>query len=131
MPPASSSTIRRRDFLKLAGAATAFSLTPNAFAGPQHNVTILIDAQDAVASSEPVKLAAEQVRKAIAAKGATAQIKCFPQSQCGIHFLYFSDKYCVGHDERLSINRFDRRCGEFAHDSRTLGWSARDLDFHC
>lgn len=74
MPPQSSSTIQRRDFLKLAGAATAFSLTPNAFAGPQHNVTVLIDANDPVASSEPVKWAAEQVRKAIAARGATAQI---------------------------------------------------------
>ncbi|MEP6756462.1 MAG: hypothetical protein ABJA67_13235, partial [Chthonomonadales bacterium] len=75
MSPESSSTIQRRDFLKLAGAAAALSLTHNAVAGPQRRLTIVIDADDSAASSEPVKWAVGQLQKALAAKGAMAQVR--------------------------------------------------------
>ncbi len=51
MPTDSRSAIQRRDFLKIAGAATAFSLAPGALAAPSRRVTIIIDADDPAASS--------------------------------------------------------------------------------
>ena len=58
------SGIRRRDFLKAAGAVTAFGLAHSAFAEAGGRVFILIDAGDAIASAAPVRRAAERLRNA-------------------------------------------------------------------
>ena len=67
----SLSAIQRRDFLKAAGAVTLFSLTHSALAEAGGRVSILIDANDPIASSAPVKRAAERLQKALSAKGVT------------------------------------------------------------
>jgi hypothetical protein len=79
-------TMRRREFLKLAGALSAANLTHGALAAPVRRFAITIDAQDPVASSQPVRWAAEQLREAIAAKGATCEIVEAPQQVRGAAF---------------------------------------------
>jgi hypothetical protein len=69
-----TSAIQRRDFLKIAGAVTVSSLAPAALAAPGSRISILVDAGDPVASAGPVKRAAAQLRKALAAKGATCEM---------------------------------------------------------
>ena len=63
------SAIQRREFLKAAGAITVLGLTHTAFAAAGGEVSILIDGKDAIASSAPVKRAAERLAKALADKG--------------------------------------------------------------
>ena len=65
----SLSTLRRRDFLKLAGATTILGFSHSALAAAGGRVSILVDGSDPIASSTPVKRAAEQLSKALAAKG--------------------------------------------------------------
>ena len=67
-------SIERRQFLKAAGAATVLGLSQTAFAAPGGRTSIFIDGNNNVATSEPVKRAAEQLRKALAAKGVNCQI---------------------------------------------------------
>jgi len=74
MTPDALSHIQRRDFLKLAGAATLGGLTHNAFAAPTHRISVIVDANNPVASSDPVKWAAGQLRRALISKGATCEI---------------------------------------------------------
>jgi hypothetical protein len=66
--------IRRREFLKLAGAISAANLTHGARAAPSGRFAITIDPQDSTAAAPPVRWAAEQLRAAIAAKGAQCRI---------------------------------------------------------
>ena len=66
--------MQRRDFLKLTGATTALSLTHSALAGPSRRISIVVDANDSIASSDPVKRAAGQLRKALLAKGVMCEI---------------------------------------------------------
>ncbi|MDQ2840065.1 MAG: hypothetical protein M3Y72_03305 [Acidobacteriota bacterium] len=66
--------IQRRDFLKLAGAMTAFGFGGSALAALGGRVAIVIDANDPVASSGPVKWAAGQLRQALSAKGSLSGI---------------------------------------------------------
>lgn len=87
MSPDSMSAIRRRDFLKLAGAMTALSLTPSALAGAVQRVAVVIDADDPAASSDSVKWAAGQLQKALAAKGVTAQISSSASQAAGSTFF--------------------------------------------
>ncbi len=70
----SLSALKRRDFLKLAGAATVAGLTHNALAAPGGRITILTDADNTIASAAPVNRAAEQLRKALVAKGVKCEI---------------------------------------------------------
>lgn len=65
----SFAVIQRREFLKAAGAVTVCGLTHAAMATPGSSISILLDSNDPVASSGPVKRAAEQLRKALSAKG--------------------------------------------------------------
>jgi len=69
-----SAVIERRQFLKAAGAASVLGLSRTAFAAPGGRTSILIDANDSGAASGPVKRAAEQLRRALAAKGVNCQI---------------------------------------------------------
>src|ERR1035441_4138864 len=65
----SLSTVRRRDFLKLAGATTILGFSHSALAAAGGRVSILVDGSDPIASSAPVKRAVERLSKALAAKG--------------------------------------------------------------
>ncbi len=65
---------QRREFLKAAGAVTVLGLTNTAMAAPGGRISILGDGSDPVASSAPVKRAAERLRKALAGKGLNCTI---------------------------------------------------------
>jgi hypothetical protein len=68
--------MKRREFLKVAGAASAVSLARGVGAAPAPapSFIISIDDRDPVANAAPVRWAAEQLRAAIAVKGALCQI---------------------------------------------------------
>jgi hypothetical protein len=74
MASTSLSTIQRRDFLKFVGAIAAVSVTDSALAAPSRRVRILIDAEDPVASSEPVSWAVGKLRQSLTAKGTLSEI---------------------------------------------------------
>ena len=67
------SKIPRRDFLKLAGAASAASVTQGAFAETDRHFSIVIDAEDKIASARPVRWAADQLAHALKEKGAEVE----------------------------------------------------------
>ena len=87
MPLESISKFHRRDFLKLAGATTAVGLTHSAFAASSRRVTIIIEADDLVASSAPVKWAAGELQKALSAHGVICQIASSPSQAEGSSFF--------------------------------------------
>jgi len=66
--------MRRRDFLKIAGAAAVGGLSRGAMAAAAGGIFVLVDAGDAVASSGPVRHAVERLCAALAAKGAIANV---------------------------------------------------------
>ena len=66
--------MKRREFLKVAGAASAVSLARGVGAAPAPVFIISIDDRDPQASAGPVRWAAEQLRAAIVAKGAFCRI---------------------------------------------------------
>lgn len=68
------SALQRRDFLKLAGATTVFSLAQSVTAQSPGRVAIIVDADNPVASSAPVAWAAGQLKKALAARNANCEI---------------------------------------------------------
>ncbi len=74
MKTKSNSGIRRREFLKLAGAVTAASLAPFASAEASGRVSIIVDPSDSTASSGPVRLAAERLQSALTAKNVKCEI---------------------------------------------------------
>ena len=71
--------IERRKFLKQVGGAAAFGFTENSFAAPTRRIALIVDPNDAIASSRPAKWAAEQLRQQIIAKGVAAQITNSPR----------------------------------------------------
>ena len=66
--------MKRREFLKVAGAASAARLVPGAMAAPVNGYAIWVDAHDSVASATPVAWAVEQLRHELAAKGASCKV---------------------------------------------------------
>jgi hypothetical protein len=74
MAPDSLTAMQRRDFLKLAGAVTAFSFTQRALPAPCRQISIIVDPDDALASAGPVQWAAGRLRKALVAKGVMCEI---------------------------------------------------------
>ena len=74
MAPDPLSVIQRRDFLKAAGATIVFGMTHSALADTRGRISILVDTNDPIASSPPVHRAAEQLQKALAAKGLTCEM---------------------------------------------------------
>ena len=66
--------MKRREFIKLAGAASAASVAQGALAQAGRGCLIVLDANDPVAGAPPVQWAAEQLRAALAAKGALCRI---------------------------------------------------------
>jgi hypothetical protein len=76
-------TMLRREFLKLTGATAAFSFAHSALAAPSRRVSIVVDANDTIASSDPVKRAASQLRKALVGKGAICEVVESPDQAQG------------------------------------------------
>jgi hypothetical protein len=77
------STMQRRDFLKLTGAATAFSLTHHALAGTERRVSVIVEGRDPCAIGDPIQWAAGQLRKALLAKGVRCEIVESPDQAAG------------------------------------------------
>jgi hypothetical protein len=73
--------IPRRDFLKLAGAAGAYGVSPSTFAQRSGRVALILDPENAVASSAPVKRAADQLHSALVEKNIPCQI--VPSAEAG------------------------------------------------
>jgi len=69
------SNIVRRDFLKLAGAVTACGLAPARLAAGTNRVSLILDPENSIASSAPVKRAAEKLRQALAMNGVGCAIE--------------------------------------------------------
>src|SRR5450631_2133385 len=63
------SNIARRDFLKLAGAITGCGLAPACLAGETNHICLILDLENPIVSSAPVKRAAERFRQALASNG--------------------------------------------------------------
>ena len=78
--------VARRDFIKLAGAAGACGLSPSAFAGGAGHVALILDSENAAASSAPVRRAAEQLRRALAAKNIPCEVVSSAQAAGGAAF---------------------------------------------
>jgi hypothetical protein len=66
--------IERRDFLKLVGSATVCGLTHTAAAEPAGRVTVVVDPENAAASSGPVHWAAGRLQKALAQRSVACKI---------------------------------------------------------
>ena len=66
--------MKRREFLKVAGAASAATMAHGAMAQPGRGCSIIIDGNDPVVGAPPIRWAAEQLRGALAAKGALCRI---------------------------------------------------------
>ena len=79
--------VERRDFLKLAGAAAVAGLSENAKGATAEAVVVVLDAADAMASSGPVRRAAERLCNAAAAKGATADVVTRIEDAAGASFV--------------------------------------------
>jgi hypothetical protein len=73
MKPSPVSLIERRDFLKLAGAATVGGLTHNAFAAPTRRISIIVDAENPIVYSRQVMRAVGELRKGLVSKGITCE----------------------------------------------------------
>lgn len=66
--------MKRREFLRAAGAASAVSLAKGALAAPGKGVAVIVDTRVEVLQSPSMRWAAEQLRSAIAAKGVLCRI---------------------------------------------------------
>ncbi len=66
--------MKRREFLKVAGAVSAATVARGAMAQGSRGASIVLDAHDPLAGAAPVQWAAEQLRAALAAKGALCRI---------------------------------------------------------
>ena len=86
MMPERRSNMKRREFLRLAGATMVCSLAPSAMAASPHRVSILLDPSDANATAPCVKWAAERLRAALAAKSVSCEIIASPAQAAGSSF---------------------------------------------
>src|SRR5580693_1310812 len=84
MKPDALSNVDRRDFLKLAGAATACSVSHRAFAASSERFALIVDPANAAASSGPAKKAAGQLRHALAARGVACDIASSSEAAAGV-----------------------------------------------
>jgi hypothetical protein len=70
-----ASNIARRDFLKLAAAVTTCGLAPAGLAAGTNHICLILDPENPIASTVPVKRAAEKLRQALASKGAVSAME--------------------------------------------------------
>jgi len=66
--------VKRREFLKAAGAASVVGMTQRAEAAPGRGIAIVIDGRDPVAGAAPVRWAADELRAAIAGRGGLCRV---------------------------------------------------------
>ncbi len=78
--------MKRRDFLKAAGAVSLASLARRAKAATNRGIAIVIDGRDRVAGVAPVRWAADELRAAIAGKGGLCRIVDAPEQARGSAF---------------------------------------------
>jgi hypothetical protein len=78
-----NSRMQRRDFLKLTGAATAFSLTHRGLASTGQRVSVIVAAGDPCAIGDPIQWAAGQLRKALVSKGVACDMVQSPEQAAG------------------------------------------------
>src|SRR5579863_2751314 len=78
--------MKRREFIKLAGGVSAATMARGAMAQGGRGYAIVVDAQDPVAGAPPVQWAAEQLRAALAAKGALCRIVSPRERARGVGF---------------------------------------------
>ena len=69
MKPDALSNVDRRDFLKLAGAATACSVSRRAFGAPSEPFALIVDPANAAASSGPAKKSRRETASRSSHKG--------------------------------------------------------------
>jgi len=88
----SLTAMQRRDFLKLAGAATAFGFAQKALPSPCRQISIIVDPDDPLACGGPVQWAAGRLRQALVAKGVMCQVVQSPEQASGsaLHVLVAS-----------------------------------------
>jgi len=88
----SLTAMQRRDFLKLAGAATAFGFAQKALPSPCRQISIIVDPDDPLACGGPVQWAAGRLRQALATKGVMCQVVQSPEQASGsaLHVLVAS-----------------------------------------
>jgi len=79
--------LERRDFLKLAGAAAVGGWPHGAGAAAGSTFFVVVDGADPVASSGPVRRAADRLCSAAAAKGETANVTASLRDAAGASFL--------------------------------------------
>src|SRR5271156_1699631 len=79
--------MQRRAFLKLTGAMAALRLTPHALALPSRRISVIVDGNDSIASSDPVKSAAGRLRNSLVNKGFLCDIVTSPEQVQGATFL--------------------------------------------
>jgi hypothetical protein len=82
-----NSGMQRRDFLKLTGAATAFSLTHRGLASAERRVSVIVSAGDPCAIGDPIHWAAGQLRKALVGKGVACDMVESPEQAAGSAFV--------------------------------------------
>jgi hypothetical protein len=101
--------MKRREFLKAAGAASAVGLTRKSLAAPGKGVAILLEAGLPIVQTPPVRWAVEQLRSAIAAKGVLCQIVESPKQIPGhafcVSFTYGSNNLPPS-DPRADVYNF-------------------------
>src|SRR5208337_4763804 len=105
--------MKRREFLKVAGAASAASLTKGALAAPGKGVAIVMDPRTEVLKTPSVRWAAEQLRSAIAARSVLCRIVDSPAQTPGSAFCVFFANVAAtpppespdAHLERTQIHR--------------------------
>lgn len=68
------SEIKRREFLKMAGAAATLSLGPRLSAEANGRISVIIDPNDSVTTSGPVGRAAEQLQRTLLERGMKCEI---------------------------------------------------------
>ncbi len=88
--------MKRREFLKVAGAASAASLTKGALAAPGKGVAIVMDPRTEVLKTPSVRWAAEQLRSAIAARSVLCRIVDSPDQ---IHGYALCVKFTYGSED--------------------------------
>lgn len=92
------SLMERREFLKLAGAATVLGLTHNVSGAATRKIVVIVDADNPAASSGPVTRAVGQLRKELVSKGMACEIVQSPSEASGAAMCIA----VVGTDSRLA-----------------------------
>src|ERR1035438_3972193 len=80
MASESDNRIARRNFIKQAGQAAAFSLMGEGLSAASGHVALIVDPSDPVVSSPQAKWAAEELRRAVTARGASLELVSSPEA---------------------------------------------------